>query len=403
MVPMPRSPWLLRSLVALGSAGIALGVVEWTLREFFPVRGMIYQLDDRYLFTHIPNSRKLTNPTGEDWPKVLVRINAAGRRGDESAWPRAAHRVVVYGDSFVSAEYTPEADSYVAQLERSLNERVNATAVLNAGVTGYGVDQEILRMEDDIPRLKPELVVVAIYAGNDFGDLLRDKLFRLDAAGQLTRNVPVIDETIRREFRAPFELSSIQIIRAFQSEYAKWRERRQRPGGAAASPVQVDRFERRLEQRRAEYENYVVRGDNAVRSFFDDDYDADVSVEPDSPSARYRVRLMALVLEQIRRVAQQNGTGLLFVIIPEKCDVGNTCRESVARQRYPGYRASGLTDTLESIARADGVAYVNLFEAFRGGDATWYHPIDGHWNAAGQQRAARLTAEAIQRADWLRH
>jgi len=400
---MPSPRWLLKSVLALGSVGIALGVVEVTLRQFFPVRGMIYQLDDHYLYTHIPGSRKLTNPAGEDWPKVLVRINAAGRRGDESTLPGAAHRVVVYGDSFVSAEYTKDADTYVSQLERALNQRAAGTSVLNAGVTGYGVDQECLRIEDELAALKPDLVVVAIFAGNDYGDLLRDKLFRLDDAGQLTRNTPVIDEAVTRAFRVPFELSSIQIVRALQSEYQKWQERRRRDAAPAAAAAPVDRAALRLEHRRAEYENYVVNGDNNVREFFDDDYDADVSFEPDSASARYRVRLMGLVLERIHRAVQQSGAGLLFLIIPDKCDAGNTCKESDQRRRYPGYRPSGLTDTLESIVRAEGVAHVNLFDAFRGGDATLYHPIDGHWNAAGQLLAARLTADAITSAGLLRH
>jgi hypothetical protein len=396
------SSWLLRVAVALGSVGITLGGVEFVLREFLPIRGMIYQLNDRYLFSYIPGSRRLTNPAGEDWPKVVVRINAAGRRGDESALPHSAHRVVVYGDSFVAAEYSPESDTYVAQLERLLNESVQGTKVLNAGVSGYGVDQECLRIEDEIPSLRPDLVVVAIYAGNDYGDLLRNKLYRLDDRGQLSRNLPVIDESLRRDFRAPFELSSIQILRALQSQHEKWQQRQQQSPSADALSVHVDQTTRRLEHRRAEFEDYVVKRDNVVRNFFSDEYDADVSVEPDSPSARYRVRLMALVLEQIRRVTNQNATNLLFLIIPEQCDAGSSCEASVARHRYPGYRPSGLTDILESLARSEGVPYLNLFEAFRDGGAAMYHQIDGHWSASGQLLAAHLTANVILRSGLLR-
>jgi hypothetical protein len=145
-----RSQSIARFLVAAASVAITLGAVEWTLRHFFPIRGMIYQIDDRYLYKHIPGSVKRAGPAGGDSPKVLVRINAAGRRGDESGLPTAAYRVVVYGDSFVAAEPTPEPETFTARLQPFLSEKLPGTIVLNAGVTGYGVDQESLRNEVEL-------------------------------------------------------------------------------------------------------------------------------------------------------------------------------------------------------------------------------------------------------------
>ncbi len=394
------SAWPARLALVFASTAIMLGITELVFREFLPVRGMLYMLDDRYLFRHIPGSRKLAGAAGENGRKVLVTINAAGRRGDESALRQAVHRVVVYGDSFVSAEYTPESDTYVSQLERLLNARVGVTKVLNAGVTGYGVDQERLRIEDDLPVIRPDLVIVAVYSGNDFGDLLRNKLSRLDDDGRLVPNVPVIDPALRRDFHAPFELSSIQIVRAFQSTYERWA--RGRANRAAPPAALVDPTAARLANRQAEYEDFVVRGDNVVRNLLADEYDADVSLEPDSPSARYRVRLMDRLVERIREDTSRSGARLLFLIIPEWCDVSGACEASQARRRYPGYRPAGLTEALAAIAQQRGITYLNLFEPFQhGGAAGLYHPFDEHWNGRGQQLAARLSADLILRAGLL--
>jgi hypothetical protein len=226
---------------------------------------MIYQLDDRYLFRHIPGSRKLASPAGQAWPKVLVKINEFGRRGEESTLPAAGQRVVVYGDSFISAEYTRESDTYVAQLARFLAEGAGPTVVLNAGVTGYGVDQEVLLMEDQLPRLKPDLVVIAVFAGNDFGDLLRNKLFRLDATDRLVRNAPEISPELRRDFSDPFPFSSIQLVRLVHSFYQQWGPR------PPASVNLGDSTTTRLANRVAEYEDYVVKGDNMVRNLLADE------------------------------------------------------------------------------------------------------------------------------------
>jgi hypothetical protein len=397
----PRSSVRVFKLVLVaGSMALALGVTEGFLRTFMPVRGMIYALDDRYLFRHIPGARKVGAAAGEPWSKVLVRINAAGRRGDESMLPRAVHRVVVYGDSFVSAEATPEPETFAAQLARLLSEPTRPTVVLNAGVTGYGIDQESLLIEDELPSLKADLVIVAAYAGNDFGDLLRNKLYRLDGEGRLAANVPTIDDALRQAFLAPFKMSSIQIVRALQSAADGWSRR---PSSAASPSAPQDPMATRLANRRAEYEDYILRGDNVVRNLLADQYDADVSLDPDSASAHYRVRLMARVLERIHQLTARGGASLLVVIIPERCDVAGDCAVTQSRQRYPGYRPTGLTDALDSIARDQGIARLNLFESFHAaGAASLYHPRDEHWNAAGQLLAARVVAGMIVSARLLR-
>jgi hypothetical protein len=273
--------------------------------------------------------------------------------------------------------------------------------VVNAGVTGYGVDQESLLIEDQLPGLKPDLVIVATYAGNDFGDLLRNKLYRLADDGRLVANRPTVDEALQRSFRAPFEMSSIEIVRAFQSAAEGWATRR--ASRAALPSAGHDAMSVRLANRHAEFDDYVLRGDNVVRNLLADEYDADVSLEPDSASAQYRVRLMARVLERIRQLTERNGASLLVVIIPERCDVAGDCTVTQSRRRYPGYRPSGLSDALDLVAREQGIAHLDLFEPFHAaGAASLYHPIDEHWNAAGQLLAARLVSDTILSSGMLR-
>ena len=386
----PRARLLSAAVVVVATL-VALGAAELVLRTWLPVRGIIYTLDDRYLYRHIPGSRRLADAGDDGWPGVLVRINAAGRRGDESGLSRGARRVIVYGDSYVSAEYTPESQTFAAELERQLTERLGATEVLNAGVTGYGPDQVMLRMEDELPTLRPALTIVALYAGNDFGDLLRNKLFRLDEQGTLAPNQPSIGDDLRRAFTVPLEWSSIQVVRAVQS--ARDRASRQ---SEPAPPVAMDRTAVRLENRIAEYQSYIVAGDNVVRNLMADEYDADVSLEPGSPSASYRTRLMAAMLERLRRTADASGSKLLLVIIPEMCDGGAPCSETEARRRFPGYRPDGLTDALVAQARTLGVAHLNLFAPFKNaGAGTLYYPRDQHWNPEGQRLAATAVAKMI--------
>jgi len=388
---------LINAAVVAVTVTLALGTVEAVLRTWFPVRGAIYTLDDRYLYRHVPGSRRLS---GGSVPGVLVEINEAGRRGDESGLARGARRVLVYGDSYIAAEYTPQPQTFAAVLERLLTEGLGPTEVLNAGVTGYGPDQIALRIAEELPSLKPELVIVALYAGNDFGDLLRNKLFRLDEGGRLVRNTPVLAESMRRQLLEPLSWSSIHLVRAVQSAAQRWRSRP--PAGAGPPGPPPERTARRLANRLDEYENYVVRADNEVRNLLADEYDADVSLEPESASARYRVRLMARVIERLRQTAEGAGVRLVLLIIPEWCDIGGPCDELATRRLHPAYREAGLTNAVASIARDAGLAHLNLFEPFQKAGATGlYHANDQHWNAGGQALAARLTTDLILSAGWL--
>src|SRR5687768_7505625 len=63
-------------------------------------------------------------------------------------------------------------------LARELSARA-PTEVLTAGVTRYRPDQAYRRMQAELPRLEPQVVVLAIFADNDMGDLVRSRLFRL--------------------------------------------------------------------------------------------------------------------------------------------------------------------------------------------------------------------------------
>jgi lysophospholipase L1-like esterase len=380
---------LVNAAVVVVTLFLALGAVEAVLRTWYPVRGAIYQLDDRYLYRHIPGSRRLS---GGSVPGVFVQINDAGRRGDESGLARGARRVAVYGDSYIAAEYTPDSQTFAAVLERLLTDKLGPTEVLNAGVTGYGPDQIALRLADELPALKPELVIVAIYAGNDFGDLLRNKLFRLDERGTLVRNAPVVDASLRRQFEEPLSWSSIQIVRAVQSLAQRWRS--QPPAGPPGPPP--ERTARRLANRLDEYDSYIVRGDNEVHNLLADEYDADVSLEPESAAARYRIGLLTRVFERIRETTDAAGARLLVLVIPEFCDIGGPCDEVATRKQHPAYREAGLTDAVGLVARHTGLTYLNLFEPFRNAGAIGlYHPADQHWNAAGQELAARLASDAI--------
>jgi tetratricopeptide (TPR) repeat protein/lysophospholipase L1-like esterase len=72
--------------------------------------------------------------------------------------------VVVIGDSVMVGHGLPQEDTAPALLAR----RLPRHQVLNLSVSGYSIDQYYLYLKRMLPRLRPELVVVGIFTGNDY-------------------------------------------------------------------------------------------------------------------------------------------------------------------------------------------------------------------------------------------
>ena len=361
-----------------------------------------FQLDARLLYALVPGAqREYRRAAVNGGERILYRINSAGFRGDELAPKHSVTRIVVYGDSFIQAEYSDLEHTFAERLERGVSERLGKQVeVVNAGVAGYGPDQILRRMEVELAALRPDLVLVALFAGNDFGDLVRNKLYRLDENGRLRENAFTLEPELARKLetsRREWILEKIlrELTRPLRAD-DPW-------ALDVPDSTRLSRMEAFLEQSRAEYHQYVVEGDNVVRELLSDPYNADVSLTPDSDSARYKMELMDRVVAAMKEGSDKLGIPLALVLIPHPIDVDGHESGAVDRARYPDYAPSRPTEILAGIAQAHGIPCVNLFAPFqeRGGRALYFHGADDHWNDRGQEVAAAVVEEFVIANDLL--
>lgn len=382
---VPFSLILVTTLVTLALAEIVLS------RVLGPRYQTAYAFDPRYLFKLEPGvSRHYTHLPANGGNTVVYRINSDGFRGEELK--EGNHpRVMVYGDSFIHAEFSELQDTFPVRLNERLGDGIE---VVNAGVAGYGPDQILRRMEDELPRIKADLVVVSLFSGNDFGDLLRNRLYRLSEDGALAENAWRLTPDQERQIALN---ENELVLRKIVGEALG----ALRGGGAdetfAFDPQQW--IKDGLAQHQREYDEFVVQGDNTVGAFGVDPYSADVAFFPDSASAIYKIRMLDAIVARMREVADVNGVPLAIMVVPHPMDLldGNHSSGFVDITEYSGYDPARLTDTMTAIAQRNAVSVLNLFQTFKSEDvdSLFLKGGDDHWNAEGQALAAEAMADFL--------
>ena len=360
-----------------------------------------YQYDSELLFSLRPGATRAIRLIPENGGHIVMHeINDDGFRGPQLNANPSTPRIFVYGDSFIHAEYAHEADTFARQLEQQLSAKGIQVDAVNAGVSSYGPDQVAVRLETELKKYQPTAVVLAVFGGNDYGDLVRNKLFSIRDDGSLQKNSAKLDPSIRQQFDLNGRESVlVKMLRRVKGALmARDGDSADELGfGGDTSPT--DRVEVWLKRAQEEYEDYVVAGNDVVTNTHQDLYNADLSVQPNTASAKHKADLMRLVLGRIADLCEQANVPLVLLSIPHPMDVAKSYAFSkVDTARFPDYDPRNLMKPLDAFAADRRVPHVNLFDVYRaqGSPRQFYlKGGDDHWNPKGQTVAAEAVAAQL--------
>jgi lysophospholipase L1-like esterase len=160
-------------------------------------------------------------PGGLARAEVEYRVNALGLRGPETGLdkPPGVRRAAVRGDSIAFGYWVAERDGFPRQLEGLLRERGERVEVLDFGVPGYNLDQEIELLRARALAFAPDLVVIA-FCLNDLEGLFSYELGLVQDRAQRRRTLPgrARDELLRRSLLfswVEYRLSEAEARRRF--------------------------------------------------------------------------------------------------------------------------------------------------------------------------------------------
>ena len=152
-------------------------VAEVTLRFLYHPEnlGTVIRFDRNLGWNLKPNSylRSVDNELGLDY---RIRVNSLEMREREfsSVKKHGTKRILVIGDSIVFGTGVNADLRFSSFIDRALGDE---TEVLNAGVCGWGTDQELIYYESVGRHLGPDIVVLTVTMANDVINNMLDHLF----------------------------------------------------------------------------------------------------------------------------------------------------------------------------------------------------------------------------------
>lgn len=196
---------------------LALSVLEASARALSSVLGLTSYMryDAEIGWVASPNAVKRHKDTREGFD-VTYHINVNGLRGPVRQRPKlpGVRRIVLVGDSN-GFGWGVQDSAHLASLLESASER---TEVVNLSLSGYGTDQELLRLRRDGPTYQPNVIILQVTL-NDleeiqhpfFNQKAKPQFVLSESEELLLQNVPVrpygpkAEEYFRSSLPVPFQ------------------------------------------------------------------------------------------------------------------------------------------------------------------------------------------------------
>jgi len=380
-----------RLLLVLGGVVTGLACGELAVRLVGLAPSEVRSFDELRGWRLEPGATGLQRHEGH----AEIRINRGGFRGPEAPLhtPDKVVRLAILGDSFAAAMHVPYEDSFCAVTERALSAcqtlEGHRAEVLDFGVNGYGTGQELLTLRTQVWQYAPDVVVLALFSGNDVSDnsaaldsgswLTGERCrphFRVGDAGLIESDEFRDNPLASGWCRSVFALNRIAIVNYLGEPVLRLR--------AMTSPP---------------------HGPDADLPVHEAGLDDEVYAPPRTPEWDEAWRTTEALVTQVAHEVKARGARFLLVTLSTPIQV---YPDPARRGAY--LKAVGGTDLfyaehrLDALAAREGFQVLNLAPAlqeYADRERGFVHGFPqtqlgaGHWNALGHRIAGELIARRL--------
>jgi lysophospholipase L1-like esterase len=394
--------WGSRLLLLLFGFLLAFLALEGITRLAFPQKKQsdkFWQPDPLLGWANIPNKTGFSR--SPEFGAIPVAINSKGLRDTEYdyAKPEGVFRILVLGDSFAQALQVNVEDSFPKLLEALLNKGRSSSVrfeVINAGVNGYGTDQELLFFLREGSKYNPDLVILSFCTINDVMDNspkleLRDladrKQFfvlnegKLELSEFVFSEAPPLDQrsTLRQIVSSILSRSQLyQIIRRSISALTE---------GKTSIPVQLSRGPNAEQASSSKMLTMPIHYQIYAPQY--------------TPEWEEAWEVTEAIFLELRDEATAQGARLVTLIATTGEELYGEWRHMIPEAWDLDKPSHILSQHLEQ----NGIAYLPLLPHFRRDfEASGRHlhfRVDGHWTVEGHRLAAEALHSYLAQQEWL--
>lgn len=378
-----------------------LALLEGAARIFKLGTGLFWQPDPQLGWVNIPDASGWESCYGEC--QIRVTINSKGLRDREIPYEKAADtmRILMLGDSTTAAMQVDLEDTFVKQLESSLNEAGDSWEVINAGVNAYGTDNELLFYRLEGEKYDPDIVFLNMYLANDiynnnpvlelrYGGQSAKPHFTLAEDGSLElQNFPVEDTAtfwtnvgtfLKKNFQLPRFVAQTLALRG---EIPSWLAPVVRLFGGGRGATAASETEQVAETGGAEGTETAVQTPPRRPDICDPD---------PLPIIEEAWRVTEALILELEKETAANGAELAVLIIPAAPQIVPPEGDADWYCDVPNAR---LTEFLDEA----GIPYLDMLPNFReaalAGGGPFYFERDFHMNAQGHVLSSQLLYQFV--------
>ena len=347
----------------LTALGVAVVLCELLLRFLYPqTLGVWGQTRDGLI---------LLRPTFDVYLEKFgthVQTNSHGFRDGEHDLGKSEGtlRILLLGDSFMEALQVEFADAFPSLLETQLRSLLGCQVeVINAGVSGWGTDDEVTYLIRKGREFHPDIVLFAVTLHNDISDNLEGR-YHTEEEGKLI-DKPLLVTPMLTHLGLEVRSYLASHSHLYQIAYQSWKS-----VGRPSAGVRLTNHV--IELMRNDQSDEVKRG----------------------------WWITQRLLEKAGRLARTNGFNLAMFIIPTiyAADSGSYS-ELISTQRLAAsdFNREKPVETVLDILAQEGIWSINLLPEFRSRSTApgqqFYIPGDGHFNKEGHELAVSIVSREL--------
>ena len=334
--------------------------------EYGSTKGM-FQKDEVLDYSMTPNFK---GKFSRQEFKLELQTNSLGLRDIEYGEKKGNEfRILALGDSFAWGAYGTELNqTYLKILEKKLNERGGKNfryLVINAGVPGYGTDQELLYLKDRGYKLKPDLIMLNFFVGNDFIDNLQ--------SGEMTvKDGFLVTSKSRQKFA--------EKLRAF----------------LLANSHAYRVIEKGMLNVFGNFIQKYVKG-----KIQQDDYQAKLFLAPLNKDIKQQITKTKEVLKDMKSYANSNNMTFVIVLMPLNYQVDNNLKQIFIENNYKNqqYDMGQPQKAIKEWGRNNNVVVIDLLPELQrlNKDNDFYWKFNPHFNIKGNEAVGQIIYQELTR------